>query len=481
VRREFVKHGLVYGGANLVGSLGTVLLVPIYTRALAPAEYGVIDYVTVVQNLVQVCAGLEITQGIARFYSGASTDSDRQAYASTGLWFMLAAFLVACASLYAASLFGGRFGLGESRALVAWALIAVYTRILFYALQSQARWELRSDLYAAASVVVTLSTVGFVGYLLFIQGAGVVGALAGLSAGYAVACAFCFMALRHTYRFLFDGRKLRQMLRFSAPLTVSSLALFFVNYGDRLILQSTLGFEALGIYGIGARFAALITLVVNGFQLGAAPLIYRNHAEPGTPASLAQLLRLFFCAGLLAVVALAWCAGVLVRTFTSPEYGAASRLVPLLAFAVVMASLYIFVPGLTLRNMTARFAAINIANAAIGLLLIAACVRFWRESGAALAVLASATIGFTLHAIFSQRVYPMPIQWPRIVTGYVVTSLSIALLWTSRENGVSSAAGRAFVAIVAATILVALLSTPEERHAGRRLAGVVVARRWRRA
>jgi O-antigen/teichoic acid export membrane protein len=483
VKREFVRHGLVYGGANLVGSLGTVVLVPIYTHTLAPAEYGIVEYLTVVQNLVQVCAGLEITQAVARFYAGASTESDRRAYASTALWFMLATFFAACAGLYMAFILGGAqaVGLGESRALVVWGLLAVYTRILFYALQSQARWELRSDLYAAANAVAAATTIGLVAYLLFVRGAGVVGAFAGLSAGYGVASVFCLLSLRRTYLPRFEGAKLREMLRFSLPLAVSSVALFCANYGDRVILQSALGFESLGVYGIGARFAAVVTLAINGFQLGAAPLIFRNHAAPGTPAALAQLLRLFLCTGLLAVIVLAACSVELIQLFTTPAYAPAAQLVPVLAFAIVVAGLYIFVPGLALQNMTARLAGVNIANAVLALALVAAFVRIGRETGAAVAVLASATIGFAVHAAFSQRVYRIPIEWRRLIAAYLVTAAAIAALSTLAAAGGRSIVLRAMTGVISSCALIALLSTPEERQAAGRVAAAAAGWRWRRA
>ena len=79
MKRQFFKHGLVYGAAYLVSGIGSLLLVPVYTRALRPDAYGVVDYLGVFQNLVQICAGLEITQGIARFYAGARDDQERQA------------------------------------------------------------------------------------------------------------------------------------------------------------------------------------------------------------------------------------------------------------------------------------------------------------------------------------------------------------------------------------------------------------------
>src|SRR5205814_2986802 len=174
----------------------------------------------------------------------------------------------------------GFLGLGARTSLFGIALLSVYARILFYALQSQLRWELRSDQYSLASVVAVTCTVSLVAYLLLIRHAGLQGVFTGLSIGYGAACVFCLVALRRTYRWLFDTAKFREMLRFSFPLMFSSLALFFAAYGDRIILKSTLGFHDLGVYGIGARLAAVITLVINGFQLGAAPLIYRHYDEP---------------------------------------------------------------------------------------------------------------------------------------------------------------------------------------------------------
>ena len=471
MKRQFFKHGLVYGGANVISSMGTIVLVPIYARALQPSEYGVVDFLAVVQSLVQVCAGLEITQGIARFYAAAETDADQQAYASTGLWFLLASVATVCVLLYAAGrVFGAQFlGLGQGRGLFEIALFSVYVRILFYALQGQARWELRSALYSAASFIVATCTIGAVAYLLLVQHAGLIGVFTGLSLGYGAGCVFCLVSLRHTYRLvIFDWKRLRQMLRFSLPLTFSSLALFFANYGDRIILRSALGFHELGVYGIGARLAAVITLVINGFQLGAAPLIYRHYTQPETPAALAQLMRLFLAAGLLGVVSLAAFSIELLQVFTTPQYAGAWRLIPVLALAIVVANLYIFVPGLTVRNMTTRFAFVNVATAGITLLLIAVFLRLFGVLGAALGVLSGAAAGFVMHATASQQVYAIPLDRRRLAGGIFIAALAIAVSWALGSAGGMSFGLRVLLFVSASFALVAVLVTSEERALAQR-------------
>ena len=206
---------------------------------------------------------------------------------------------------------------------------------------------------------------------------------------------------------------------FLVPLTVSSVALFFANYGDRIILQSGLGFEALGVYGIGAqtgcgsRHPRDQRISARG---GAADL--PAYAEPGTPASLAQLLRLYLCAGLLAVIALR-VRGHPGADIHESALRAASHLVPVLAFADRHGKSVIFVPGLTRAQhdcAVCRHHHRECRNRARTDRSVRPCRR---ETGAAFAVLASATIGFALHATFSQRVYPIPIQWPRMIGGYI--------------------------------------------------------------
>jgi O-antigen/teichoic acid export membrane protein len=465
VIRQFFKHGLVYGAANLISGIGTVALVPIYTRALAPSEYGVVDYVGVVQTLVQICAGLEIMQAVALFCSGAKTDDERRAYASTGLWFLVGSFCVVCVALYlVASLFGVEmFGLGQRASLFGLALLSVYARMLFYALQGQLRWQFRSDLYSAASVVAVACSVGLIAFLLLVRGAGLPGVFLGLSVGYGAGCAFCLVSLRDTYRWLFDPAKFRQMLYFSLPLVVSSLALFFASYGDRFILKSTLGFHELGIYGIAGRVAGVITLAINGFQLGAAPLIYRYHDQLHAPASLAQVIRLFLAVSLVGVVGLATFSIELLRLFTTPEYAGAWRVVPVLALAIVVANLYMFTPGLIVRNMTKQFAIINIVTAAASLVMIAVLLRTFGVVGAALGVLTGAVAGFAMHATCSQKVYRIPIDWNRIGVATMITASTIALAWMLGSSDLISLSARVIIFAAASAALVAVLSTAEER------------------
>lgn len=456
----------------MILGLANIVLVPIYTRTLQPEQYGVVDYLVVVQNLIQVCAGLEIAQGIARFYASTDDADDRQAFASTGLIFLLSSVAMVCGLVWAAAAGArnGALGLDLSAAQLALALGAIFARILFYALQGQLRWELRSGAYSVAGLVAVVSMIGLTSYLLIVAHTGLTGVFVGTMLGYGAGCLACLVALRRTYRLTFDRRKLRDMLGFSAPLTASTLALLLANYGDRLVLRSELGFHDLGIYGVAARFGAVVTLAIAGFQLGAAPLIYRHFEEPGTPATLAQLLRFFLAVGAAVVIGLAAYSIELVGIFATAEYADAWRPMPLLSLAIVMGSLYTFTPGLSVRNMTGRFAGINIVIGIISFSFVWLLTRRFGMLGAAVGSLAGATTGFILHALASQSVYRMPLS-ARCLAGALLTTLSAigACQWIGTGDA-DSLVMRTGIFAVALPALMLLGLTADDRSMATRLA-----------
>src|ERR1035438_2788674 len=70
-------HGIIYGVAILLGKLANVFLLPVYTRYLTTTDYGVMELLDLTCAVVVCLLGIPLTNSMLRYYSDASTSSDR--------------------------------------------------------------------------------------------------------------------------------------------------------------------------------------------------------------------------------------------------------------------------------------------------------------------------------------------------------------------------------------------------------------------
>ena len=67
--RKLFKDSVIYTIPILISKGIGILIIPIYTRILSVSEYGNLDLLLVIANLVNLVVAFEISQGVARFYS----------------------------------------------------------------------------------------------------------------------------------------------------------------------------------------------------------------------------------------------------------------------------------------------------------------------------------------------------------------------------------------------------------------------------
>ena len=87
--RKLFNDSAIYTIPILVSKGIGVLIIPIYTRILSKSEYGNLDLLLVIANLVNLVVAFEISQGVARFYSAESNINNRKLIVSTAFKFFI--------------------------------------------------------------------------------------------------------------------------------------------------------------------------------------------------------------------------------------------------------------------------------------------------------------------------------------------------------------------------------------------------------
>jgi O-antigen/teichoic acid export membrane protein len=428
--KQFFRDSFIYGLATIVTRGISLFLVPIYTRVLSPGEYGVIDMVAVVASLVNLTVALEISQGVARYFTGAKTMEEKRTYASTSLWFSLAAYGLALliALPYTGELSELILGDRVYEPILRVALVSVGLNGLFYLLQNQLRWQLSPKSNAVASLVSTSTT--FASSILFVvyYRTGVIGVFYGQIIGLGTGCLLSAWFSRSSYGFLFSNTALKEMLSFSIPLVPSSIAVFVALYIDRLAIRHLMTIEDVGLYGIAYRFATILPLLLMGFQGALTPLVYNNYENAETPGELERIFRYFLALLLPALLGLIIFSREILILFTTPSYYAASSVMGVLGAAMLLSRMYIFAPGLAIEKKTGHIAGISVIGAIINTALNYLLIPVFGMMGAAAATLVGAAVSFGLYMIFSQKLYHVPHRWWKIsLSGAMVILVAVLM------------------------------------------------------
>lgn len=454
------RDGAVYAAGAILSRGIALLMLPLYTRVLAPADYGALDLIVTCGVLVNLVVPLETSQALARLWNERADVAARRRLAGTAWTFTLAGYaLFAAIGLMAAEPIA-RALLGHARYTDALRAGVCFIAVngLFYLLQNQFRWELRPRAYAAISVLYALLTLLLVAAFALGLGAGLEGVLWAQFGAAALATLLSLWLLRDTLGWRIDRRELAEMLRFSLPLVPAGIAVFASFYINRLMLNALATLDDVGQFGIASRLAGMVTLVLVGIQGALTPLIYAHHQEPETPARLARLLEGFSALALLACLGLGLFGRELIAVFATADYAQAAPLLMWLAPAALLAQMYIFAPGIAIAKKTHWQLAITLASAAVGAGLNALLIPRAGPAGAALATLAAAALFFGAWLAASQRLYPLPLRWGALAGAtalFALVALASPALDAAIGSGLAAWAGKAGVM---AAFLLALLA-----------------------
>lgn len=421
--KRFLQDSLIYSVPNFLSKGISLILIPVYTNILTPDDFGSFDLFMVFSSIVNLVVALEVSQGLARYYTTESNISLKKLYASSALWFTATCYLAFAILLYLfttelSTMIFGRPNLTEAFHI---GVLYIFFNGIFLIAHSILRWDLRSRDFAIVSITLTMAT--FLGsiYFVYFLNMGLFGILLGMLVGVIVALALTLLYLRHNIDLHLNWIYTLKMLKFSFPLVFSGLAVWAWLSIDRLMINHFLSLSDVGIYGIGCRLASTVTLLTAGFQVSLTPLIYANYQKDNTPRDLAKLLRYFVLAALYAYLILTVFSDELLKIFTSDFYHSASSLIIYLVPSVFLGGMYIFAPGVVLAKKTYLVALINIAAGAVNIVLNFFLIQAYGIVGAAFSSFVSAAIAFSCYVIIGNRFYRVPYEMLPIVSTFLFT------------------------------------------------------------
>ncbi|MGQ0525737.1 MAG: lipopolysaccharide biosynthesis protein [Betaproteobacteria bacterium] len=416
--RGFFRDALTYAvPAVFTRAIGLVLL-PFYARHLSPEEYGVVEVLAIVYVLLNLVLPLEVSQAVARFSADAPAAARKSAYVSTAVIFtgLVFAGFAALAWIAPAGALSALLGSELAGQALAPASLWMMANALFYVVSNQLRWDRQPRAYAVTSATFGFSAAGAAVVFIAGFGLGVHGYIWGQFAGSLAGLATGIASLRATTRVVprFDIGELKSMLTFSAPLVLSSAAVYLALYVDRWLLFAWRGEAELGVYAAAYRIASIVTLAVSVVQLALTPMIYAHHQSAETPPALRRIFRYFVLAACWLVLGIAAFAMEIVTLIAGAPYQRASASIPWLCLGMVLANVYLFAPGLILAKRTSTIAVLSAISAAVNIAASVTLIPLFGATGAALGMMAASGASAALYLWLGERHYRVAHEWRRV-------------------------------------------------------------------
>ena len=463
------RHSVIYGLGGLVSRILAVVLLPLYTSYLPPGSFGRVETLTAASAVAVIVLRMGVSTAFFRFYFDDKDPARRLVVVRTSFWFTMT---MATVGLVLSLVFAGPLShaiphFGNHPELVRAAAIGFWAQMNYEQLTSLFRVEERSVAFALASVANVLITIGATIVLIVVLHKGALGLLVGNFVG--TLCVYLVLVAyrREQLGLQFDRELLRGMQKFGLPLVPSALALWAINFIDRIFVGAYKSQAEVGVYSAAIKIASVITFVMFAFRTAWPAFAYSIEDDRDARHTYAFVLTYLLVIASWIALALGALAPWITDAMVSHSYHRAQEAIALLAFAgAVYAGYTVLAIGSGRARRTQFNWIVSGSGAALNIGLNFWLVPRYGMVGAAIAT-AAAYVGLFLGMTwYAQRVYPVSYQWRRVVTA---VGAGVGLTVAARAGHLGLAPS--FLLVLAYPLALALLGfyLPAERARLRRL------------
>lgn len=248
-----------------IGSFGSKLilffLVPLYTNYLTTSQYGTVELIDTIANLVMPITSMVIFDSVLRF----TLDKNKEKNSV-----ILNATIVYClgsiVTLLITPLFGIYDGINEWKWVISLYVISYMAKQIFMTyIKAKEKTKMYVILGVGQTTLLALLNIVLLAFCNF----GIYGYLfSNISAHFIIA----FIALTKgdiiydLKKAHFDKELFWEMIKYSSPLIINNLSWWIIQSSDKMMVDFFMQSTALGLYSVANKIPALINVITSFFS-----------------------------------------------------------------------------------------------------------------------------------------------------------------------------------------------------------------------
>lgn len=414
---RIVRSVLVFTATNAVAAGMPLLLLPVLTRLLTPADYGIVAmYATIISGFGAL-AGLSVHGAVGmRYFDRDTIDFPR--FIGNCMFILLAT----TAFLFVVVVVGGSWIEAFTQVPQTWIRIAVLVCALQFLLQMRlaiyqsakqaSAFGLLRGGQAISDAALSLLFVGvfalawqgrLLGMSLAIGIAGLIGLVSMISGGW--------------LRFQLDRDDISRALHFGLPLVPHAIGGLLLATVDRVLITNMIGVNETGTYMVALQIGMAIYLIADASGRAISPLFIETlkRKDPEADYRLARNAIIYFLV-LVFLAAIVGLAGKFIMPFlVGAKFASAGNYIWLAAMAQAIGGMYLVTANILFyHTRTLELSIISISSGVLNAAVSYALIPRAGIEGAFLANLVAQVYLFIAVTLAGQRVHPLP--WMRAVT-----------------------------------------------------------------
>lgn len=416
-----ISHTGIYAIGNVIRYMTSFVMLPIYTRYLTPADYGVLELLSTIVDFVGILLGMRIGEAVFRYYVEQESSKQKNTVIMTAMVLVALTFgfgvlvMVVLALPISGLVFGSADYMHYVQLFAVIMLLQALAEVPLILMRAQQRpW-----LFVSFSTLKLLLQVGFNIYFVVLLDLKVEGVIYSGLISSAIFAILLLVYVISTIGLVRPDYSLgRKMIGFSLPLMLSGLGAFYLTFGDRYFLRVYSDLSEIGIYALGYKFGFLLGYMIwVPFSNVWDTQKYHIHKQTDGKLVFQRTFLLLSFVTILLGLGMSLFVEDVLRVMSAPEFWPASHIVPVIvvAYIVQMWTFYCSL-GIYLRGNTMQMAySTAIASVAITVTYFLLIPPFG-GMGAAVATLLAFLVRLIWVDWAARKHYDMELPWGRVLS-----------------------------------------------------------------
>ncbi|MCB0731069.1 MAG: oligosaccharide flippase family protein [Ignavibacteriae bacterium] len=422
--KETFKDSAIYGFGRVSTKLVGFVLLPLYTKEISAADYGIYGILEIFIQTFVALFSLGLSPALFRWFNQKEQNIDRRIIFFTSL-IGLAAFLIIplCLGILfsedISQLIFDKVIYGELLVLV---FVLGGIEILLGLFTTLVRIYQKAILFAVGNISTLIINLLLNIYFVAVLKIGIKGILIS-----SIVSAFLFMLTliiyfrKELYK-QFNVKIFIEMIKFGFPITFSSIGGMFLTLGDRYILKIYAPLSEVGQYTLGYKFAAVINIFfVQAFQLAWPAIAWKKINEPNAKRFFSKVFTYYsFLMFWIVLYVSVFAKGIINNLALNRDYWQASSVVPIIALSYAFNGVYYLIGFLFhFKNKTSYLPFIVLTSAVFNIVLNFILIPIWGMMGAAIVTLLSYMLMSILTYFNAQKLYPINYELNKIILAFI--------------------------------------------------------------